>query len=155
MVGGATTQSCDVRLHVRPFVRLPVYSPLDCNSQQVGEPSRTRQVASLHFNGARGDTHSQKVQCKNRFWGREALEKLCKNKKISVTMYGISLCELYIYLSLKDCLLVYSLLQPVLIVCQSITLQCIYTYVYLYKYIYRYTSISIDVYVCVYIYIYR
>lgn len=57
------------------------------------------------------------------------LEKRCKNKKFTVTMYCISLRDLYIYLGLKDCLLVYSLLQPVdLIVCRSITLQCIYIY---------------------------
>lgn len=45
-------------------------------------------------------------------------ERRCKNKTFTVTMYCISLRDLYIYLGLKDCLLVFSLLQPVdLIVC--------------------------------------
>lgn len=138
----AATQSCgvcpSVRLSVRPSVcmsvRLSVFlsTPLStCNSQHVGEAGRTRYSCPAPPRGVlRVDCGLRRqTQCKNSFPGGQGRGKRNENKEFTVTMYCISLRDLYIYLGLKDCLLVFTLLQPVdLIVCQSITLQCIYIY---------------------------
>lgn len=66
-------------------------------------------------------THKKKVQCKKKRRKKKRFtvdRGVAKIKTFTLTMYCISLRDLYIYLGLKDCLLVFSLLQPVdLIVC--------------------------------------